>query len=348
MTEDTRDDGAAGTPNLRGPLVSVIVPARNAAVSLDRTITALLGGTYPGDRLEIVVADGGSSDATRLVVDAWSVRDPRVRRVDNPARTTAAGLNAALAVSRGEVIVRMDAHAEPAADYVERCVEALAETGAAAVGGTLAPWGRGEFGEAAALAMASTFGGGPAPFRRGGGPRVADTVYLGAWRRETILDAGGFDAEWAHNQDYELNVRLRAAGGVVWLDPRIASRTIARDTPVALAQQYFGYGNGRAATVIRHPRSLLSRQVVPAAFAAAAFIGLAAAPFSTAARRAVGVCGLVYGAAALAAARPQEGTRSLRRAALVSAAMALMHLSWGLGFWAGMARGALRRARLHL
>jgi GT2 family glycosyltransferase len=216
--------------------------------------------------------------------------------LDNPAGRTPIGLNLGLAAARGAVIVRMDGHTLPAADYVGACVRALEQSGAWAVGGRLVGRGETSFGRAVAAATASPFGAGDARFRLGGtggaqlrlgGAGPVDTVYLGAWRREVFERVGGFDPALARNQDYELCLRIRAAGGTVWLDPSIRSTTCVRGSPGALARQYFGYGIGRAATWRRHPRSLRLRQALPALFVAAQALALVAraAPVCPARRR---------------------------------------------------------------
>jgi len=286
------------------PTVSVIIPARDAARALPATLDALLAGDYPPDRLEVVVAVAPPGDQTLAVLARAAARagarleaamaspapagrsggtpataggGPVVRAVGNPSRGTSAGLNAALAASTGDVIVRLDAHAVPAPDYVRACVAALEHTGAWAVGGPMVGAGGTPFGAAVSAAQATWLGSGGAAYRSRvlRTPRRADTVYLGAWPRAVLERLGGFDEALGRNQDYELCLRIREAGGEVWLDPAIRTATRTRDTPLALARQYLGYGAGRAATWRRHPRSLRARQAVPAAFVAA--LGLAAA-----------------------------------------------------------------------
>jgi hypothetical protein len=314
------------------PFVSVIMPVRNAMPYLAPTLDALLGGNYPADRMEVVVADGGSTDGTRPTLALYAANDARLRWVHSPVGTTPAGLNRALGVARGEIIVRLDAHAVPAPDYVAACVAALRRTGADAVGGPQRPRGRTPFGAAVAAALRSPLGHGGAAYRAGGeGP--ADTVYLGAWPRATFDRVGWFDTALARNQDYELCVRIRDAGGTVWLDPAIRTLTWTRDGALGLARQYFEYGVGRAATVVRHPASLAPRQAVPAVvFLAATLTGVLdgwrslrwlvagyAAANATASWRA-------------AAAEPAAVARR------IPAALAIMHVCWASGFWVGLAR----------
>jgi len=320
------------------PFVSVILPARNEAGHIEATLAAILAGDYPADRFEVLVVDGASRDATRALALAVAARDTRVRVLDNPAGRTPVGLNIGLAEARGEVIVRIDGHALPATDYLRASVRALGRSGAWAVGGRLVGRGDTAFGRAVAAATASPFGAGDARFRLGGeGP--VDTVYLGAWPRAVFARVGGFDEALARNQDYELCLRIRAAGGTVWLDPAIRSTTLVRGAPGALARQYFGYGRGRAATVKRHPGSLRWRQAVPALFVGALGLGSVAAAWSRAARGFVALLGGCYAVASLIAAARVGRGMAARDAAWLPCVFWIVHVAWGLGFWAGAAQG---------
>lgn len=378
------------------PEVSVIVPAKDAGRDLPATLAALLAGDYPADQLEVVIAVAPSADDTRARVAALAAGAgrrsdgrPRVRVVDNPAGGTSAGLNAALVASSGHVIVRLDAHAVPAADYVSASVAALAATGAWAVGGPMASVGATPFGAAVARAHATWLGSGGAAYRRAAqaAPRPVDTVYLGAWPRGVLQRLGGFEETLARNQDYELCLRIREAGGAVWLDPAIRTATRTRDTPLALWRQYLGYGAGRAATWRRHPRSLRFRQAAPAAFVAmlavaatVAAVGRGRGPDDGSEARG-SACGassawprhrrrgrrsatgrservergavavkpggsptallatlagpyaLVVGAVAL-----RRGGGTAGDAARFAAALVIMHVAWGVGFWWGVAK----------
>jgi glycosyltransferase involved in cell wall biosynthesis len=315
--------------------VTVIVPVLNEMRYLPSCLDGLLAGDFPADQMEVLVVDGGSTDGTREYVGRRSATDERLRLLDNPARTAPAALNIGIRAARGGIVVRMDGHAIPAADYVSSCVAALERTGADMVGGMMVGQGETPLGEAVALATSTPLGAGDAGYRLGGeGP--TDTVYLGAWWTSVLDRLGGFDEDLARNQDYELCVRIREAGGTVWLDPSIRSVTLVRPTLVALARQYFGYGRGRAATFRKHPRSLRLRQVLPAAFSAVAFLGLPIAITVRPLRRAVAVAvGLYAGAVAVASVvlARRHGDRHLRRLPL---AFATMHLAWGLGFWRGL------------
>jgi succinoglycan biosynthesis protein ExoA len=307
------------------PTVSIILPVLNEAGQLDRCLGSVGEQTYR-EIVEIIVADGGSSDDTRSVAAAFA----KVRVVDNPRHIRPSGLNAAISAASGEVIVRVDARTALAPDYVERCVEALRHSGAAIVGGQMRYEAHDPSQRGIVAAMTSRLGAGPAAFRREGGvARRVDTVYLGAFRAETIASIGGYD-EWSGgNEDAELAWRAQQFGGV-YLDPSIKSVYLGREGLGPLARQFYRYGTNRARTIRKHPGSLSSRQLaVPALF-----VGLAS-PW----RRPVLAAYLtvVLGRGAL------ELTRDPAAAPTLVASLPTMHAAWGVGFLRGMLGKTRRR-----
>ena len=171
---------------------------------------------------EVIVADGMSDDGTRAILTEYSLREPRIRVIDNPGCISSIGLNAAVVAARGEIVIRMDAHTEYASDYVRQCVAVLAETGADNVGGAARTKATGLMPTAIAAAYRSPFSTGGARFHdeRYEGP--VDTVTYGCWKKSTLLRLGLFDKTLVRNQDDELNLRLIRAGGTVWQSRRIA------------------------------------------------------------------------------------------------------------------------------
>ena len=331
----------------RLPPVSVIVPARDAHATLPATLGSILAQDY-GGAVEVVVADGSGTGATRALLDR---RFPSVRRVANPDRTIPAGLNRALAAARHGVIARCDAHSTLPPDYLARAVRTLLRTGAANVGGRQNPVGTAFFERAVALAMRSPLGAGDARYRIGGAEGPVDTVFPGVFRREALEAAGGWDETLPANEDYALNWRLRERGATVWFDPALAADYRPRGDVRSLARQYFRYGRWKAAMLARHPRSLRARQLAPpllvaglaASGALAAAAGLAPAPPVEALAVSAGAVPVVY-AAVLLGASAAIGLRSRRlEALLVPAVAAIMHLAWGGGFLAGLACAALSR-----
>jgi succinoglycan biosynthesis protein ExoA len=306
--------------------VSVVIPARGAAHLLPDCLALVLPQLRADD--EVVVAAG--DDATAEAAARLAAQDARVRIVDNPDGTTPAALNRAIAAARYPVLVRVDAQARIPRGYRDRVVELLAVTGAVNVGGRQVA--RAERGMAAAIAAAmnAPLGHGGAAYRSGtrGGP--VDTVYLGAFRADALAAVGGYDEAFLTNQDAELNERLRRAGGVVWLDPALEVGYLPRSSLRALARQFRAYGRGRAATAGRHGGSLGPRQLAAPALVVALLAALVLLPW-TAVPLAAGACG--YGALLVGGAAA-SGPDARRRLPLVVAALATMHLAWGVGFLA--------------
>ncbi|MCZ7650510.1 MAG: glycosyltransferase family 2 protein [Thermoanaerobaculia bacterium] len=336
----------------REPLVSVIVPALDEEGTIDACLDAVLAQEWPAERLEVIVVDGGSRDATAERVAARARVEPRLRLLANPGALVSRALNLGIAAAQGEVVVRIDAHALPAPDYVRRAVAALVETGAATVGGTMSPRGEGAVGRAMACAMRHPFGVGPARFRFATAREAVDTVYLGAFRRDLPGRVGPFDERLVRNQDYEMNWRIRAAGGTVLVDPAIRSTYLPRTSLGAIWSQYHEYGYWKRQMLRLHPRSLLPRQLAAplllaglAASLPAALLALAGAgPALLALPLAVLLGG--YLLACLAVSATLAARHGAALFGLLPLVFASMHLAWGSGFLrACLTRPPWRRSR---
>jgi glycosyltransferase involved in cell wall biosynthesis len=261
------------------PFVSVLIPVRNEAACLADSLDSALGQDYQAPRMEVIVADGMSTDATRDILASYAAKDGRVRAIDNPRGIVSTGLNAALGLARGDIIVRMDAHTEFAPDYIRQCIAVLRETGADNVGGPWVARGEGYVGRAIAAAFQSPFAVGGA---RGHDPRhegPVDTVYLGCWPKDVFARVGDFDEELVRNQDDEFNLRLIRAGGRVWQSPRIRSWYRPRGSLSALFRQYMQYGYWKVRVIRKHKLPASVRHLVPALFVAALILLTPAAPF---------------------------------------------------------------------
>jgi succinoglycan biosynthesis protein ExoA len=320
------------------PRVSVIVPARNEADYIGPCVRSVVTQKVPGG-LEVIVADGRSSDDT-----AGLARDAGAVVVDNPLGITPAGLNAALAVARGDVIVRLDAHSVMPSGYVEASVRALEEeAGAVGAGGwrqvdPSGPWGR-----AVAAALASRFGiGNPRLWRRPR-PQVGrldvESVNLGAWRAEDLRAQGGWSERFVRNEDFELHHRLRQAGGRIVFDPAIWSIYHPRESLRAIARQYWDFGRSKAAMIRSYPRSLEPRQLGPIGLLATAMAAATPSRLSRPSRAALGV---YFGALMCVSARGEGGWRTLP-------VLATIHILWGAGclaeFATRLAAEGFRRVR---
>ncbi|MTA94792.1 MAG: glycosyltransferase, partial [Actinobacteria bacterium] len=256
---------ATPTPELFAsptPAISVILPVLNEEKHLEHAVQSILSQDYLGP-IEVILAIGPSHDRTREIAEAISKRESRVVLVDNPTGRTAAGLNLALKKSQNPVIVRVDGHAQIPNSYLSLVVEILKKTGAVNVGGVMAAIGVTPFEKAVAGAMRSPLGVGASRFHTGGEAGVVDTVYLGAFRREALLEIGGFDERFTRAQDWELNFRLRENGGVVYFDPRLHVTYRPRSSIKALAKQYFEYGRWRRVVSRRHIGTINYRYLAP-------------------------------------------------------------------------------------
>lgn len=313
----------------KSPPVSVIIPVRNEVSNLAAAINSALRQDYQGS-LEVVVADGMSSDGTRELLEQISADNPAVRWVDNPTGKTPNGLNIAIEMSRGEIIVRCDGHAELPDDYVTTAVAALQRTGAVNVGGIQDAVGVKPMQRAIAYAMSSRIGVGDAKFHYGGEGGETDTVYLGVFRRNALLAAGMFDENLARNQDYELNIRLRANGGRVWFEPRLRVLYRPRTSLPRLWKQYFEYGTWKRRVVRMHPESTRLRQLVPPLFVVG-LIGSGLLAFTPLRPLALVVPVAYLGLLATTTVVQIIKTRD-PAALLFPPAVATMHISWGLGF----------------
>ena len=313
-----------------GPTVSVVLPTLNERTTIADCLASLLAQDHD-DIVEVLVVDGGSTDGTRDVVEAAG---PPVRLVDNPRVTAAAAMNVALAEAKGEIVCRVDAHSLYERDYVRRCVEVLLETGADNVGGPMRPVGTTSFGRAVAAVTSSAFGVGPGRFHYSQQREEVDTVYLGCWRRETLERLGGWDEDrlqWAA-EDQELNLRIRQGGGRIVLDPTIRSWYFPRETVRGLGRQYRNYGVAKASTLAKHGTLPSWRPLAPAALVA----GSVALALAGRGWQRVALPVVHAAAASVIAARLGSDPGVAPHRAL--GAIETCHWSYGVGFWAGLAR----------
>ena len=326
----------AGGPR---PFVSVVMPVRNEAAYIERALAAVFAQDYPQDRLEVLVADGSSTDGTRERVAAAAKSRPNLRLLDSPGRTAPCGLNVGVRAARGEIVVRVDGHCEIERDYVSRCVAHLEAGDGDAVGGSVETVGENRLADTIAAAMSSPFGVGGSAFRTvRGRTLLVDTVPFPAYTRAILDRVGPFDEELVRNQDDEYNARLRKLGGRVLLAADVRSRYYSRGSWRGLWRQYFQYGYWKVRVLQKHPRQMKLRHFVPAAFVGAVVLCAALAFFwRPAAFVGLGLlgCYLLAVAAASAQAWRQHGARVFPGVPL---AFVILHVAYGAGFWAGLVK----------
>jgi succinoglycan biosynthesis protein ExoA len=317
------------------PFVSVVLPVRNEARFIRRCLDSVFAQDYPRDRIEVIVADGMSSDRTRELAAAFRGRRTAMRVIDNPGRIVPTGLNGAIGCARGDVIVRVDGHCEIAPDYVRRCVEHL-QSGVDAVGGPIETIGETTVARAIALGMSSRFGVGNSAFRTSiGRTMVVDTVAFPAYPRHVLERVGPFDEELVRNQDDEYNYRLRKLGGRVLLAADVRSRYYSRSSLTSLWRQYFQYGYWKVRVLQKHPRQMSARQFAPAFFVLVLTMALVTAAVAPQISWAPLAIVAAYAAAALTAAAT-VAARDPRTIPVLPLVFATLHVSYGLGFFRGL------------
>lgn len=306
------------------------MPILNEEGHLEEAVGSVLAQDYPGG-MEVVVAVGPSRDRTWEVAERLAEQDPRVIVVDNPSGRTPDGLNAAIAATHHDIVVRMDGHGAMSEGYVRRAVELLEETGAANVGGLMLAEGSGDMQQAVATAMRSPLGIGGARFHVGGQAGPAETVFLGVFRREWLQRVGGYDPAYTRAQDWELNHRIRKAGGVVWFSPELRVTYRPRATFSDLARQFYTSGQWRRQVVRQHPESLNARYLAPPV----AVLLIAGGAVGGLAWRPLWALPLGYAAAVTAGGAWISRGKGPGVLARMPAVLATMHMTWGAGFLRG-------------
>lgn len=331
----TADQSPSTTPG-----VSVVMPVRNEERHLDRSVRRVLDQEYPGE-LEVIMAIGPSADRTLEIATVLAAADPRLRVVMNPAGRTPHALNLAIAAARFDIIVRVDGHGELADGYIARAVELLQTTGAANVGGVMDAQGQTPFEQAVASAYSTKLGLGGSTFHlESSPPGPADTVFLGAFRKDAITAVGGFDETMHRAQDWELNYRLRLAGQVIWFSPDLRVTYRPRSSLQALVCQMYETGKWRREVVRRHPETAGLRYLAPpvAVVGIAVGTGLGLLGLLTGRRwptmglaAPIGYTGLVAAGALVAPSSLSPAAR-----AWLPVVLAATHMSWGAGFLVGL------------
>ena len=330
------------------PGVSYVMPVLNEARYIETAINTVLSQDYAGQK-ELILALGPSTDRTDAIVERLAAADRRITTVHNPATDIPVGLNLAIRASAFPIIVRVDAHSELEAGYTSRAIETLARTEAANVGGIMHARGKTPFQSAAARGYNSRFGLGGARYHGSGEEGPAESAYLGVFRREVLEEVGYFDESIRRGEDWELNLRIRAAGHTVWFDPALTVTYWPRENWTKLARQFAATGTWRGELVRRYGGKNPWRFFVPPLLVVNVLVSVVLVVLQ--------VSGVVSGwPSALAsvvylgpaaylllivwlAFVADRGAKMLDRWFFV-VVLPTMHLSWGVGFIVGVLRGA--------
>ena len=338
--------------------VSVIVACRNEIKYIHNFLACFNRQILGSTKIEVCVADGMSDDGTRQILDQHQQTALAFHVIDNPAKIVSTGLNAAIRVARGEIIIRMDVHTEYAPDYISRCLQVLNQTHADNVGGPAQTRADGYIGRSIALAFHTRFTCGGASFHNPNYEGYVDTVPYGCWRKSTLERLGLFDESLSRNQDDELNLRLISSGGKIWQSPKIASWYRPRANLTALFRQYFQYGFWKMSVIRKHGKPASWRHLIPAACIVTGFgllMGVAGTTLSGSAwckAAFVDACaGLaaLYLALSLGSAVFTARSHGWHFLPILPVVFATYHLSYGLGFVLGLAyRPPIGNPRSHV
>lgn len=319
------------------PFVSLLMPIRNEATYIEGCLRSVLTQSYPSEHLEVIIADGMSTDGTREIIQRIISQRTNVHIINNKQEIVPTGLNSALRKAKGEIIIRIDGHCEIAPDFVKRCVEQLQQRKADGVGGPIETIGETFWANTIATAMSSPFGVGGSAFRTVKDKEMfVDTVAFPAYTRSTIEHAGLFDEELVRNQDDEYNYRLRELGHKLLLSPDIHSRYYSRSSLHTLWHQYFQYGYWKVRVMQKHPRQMSIRQFVPALFVFSVMLSYTLGLFFSFGRWMLGgvlVSYLLANILATLITAKREGWSLLFT---LPVAFVTLHISYGLGFLAGL------------
>jgi succinoglycan biosynthesis protein ExoA len=317
------------------PPVSIIMPILNEADYIERSLSAMLNQDYPG-QIEVLCIDGMSDDGTRDIVLQMANDDARIRLIDNPKRIIPAAVNLGFREASFDLVARMDG-------YLSRCIVALEKSAANCVGGQWIYVGDTFITRAIGAAMDSQFGVGTAMWRGGSQPGEVDTVPYGMWRRSKVLELGGFNENVQINEDYEFAYRFRSAGNIIYYSPDISTEYHPRQSLSALWRQYHKYGLWKARVLKLHPDSFRLRHGIAPLFVAGLVIGAILSPLWWGFRWIYGRAVLLYLLLSLIFAAQQAARHGWQYFPLIPLIFAILHLSWGIGFFVGVWRWWLWR-----
>lgn len=326
------------------PSVSLVLPVRNEEKYIRACLESLVQQDYPRV-IEIVMVDGMSDDATRGIIAEWRVLDSKISLLDNPARIQTFALNKGIEAARGDVIVRIDAHAVYEVDYVSQCVRYLLQTGAGNVGGPMIPrTGASSLAQAIVLAHRSRFGIGVAKFHHSSYEGNVDTVWLGAFWKRVFEEVGPFTEELARSEDIDWNARLRQLGYKVLLTPKIRAQYFPRHTLRGLREQSFANGVGISQSLFVNWRAIRLRHLVPVLFLLAILGCVVAAFFTPFALAALaGILGS-YLALCLLSSAQIAWKNGLKYLPIMPLVFWTIHFSYGLGsLWGLLKFGVIKR-----
>ena len=318
--------------------VSVVVPIYNEELYIKNCLLSLINQDYPKNCYEIIVVDGNSTDNSGEIVTSLMKKYSSIKIYNNPKRITPISFNIGIEKSRGEIIIFVGAHAICENDYINQCVSLLNNSDASNVGGIQNAVGSDYVSNAISYAMTSPFGVGNAYYHFSKKETYVDSVWGGAFRKETLIKLGCFNETYIKNQDYELNYRLRKMGGKIFLSPKIKYKYFVRNSIKKLASQYFKYGFWKVKTINEHLDSMVLRQMIPPVFAISLIISIILLLLNLS----IGFfIPMLYFLINLLFSVQISFTKGLKYILILPIIFFTIHVSWGIGFIFGLKKFGL-------
>ncbi len=316
--------------------VSVIIPVLNEEKYIEKCIESVIKQDYRKDDMELILIDGCSNDETVTIINDYIKRYNFIKLYKNKKRTVQCALNIGIKNAKGTYIVRMDAHSEYADNYVSKCIEYLEKTGADNVGGPMIAKGKTRKQKIIAAAYHSSFALGGGKFHKENYEGYADTVYLGAFKRQTLLDIGMYDEMLPRSEDDDLNFRITENGGKIYITPEIKSIYYPRSNYIDVFKQYFEYGLWKVAVIKKHKKPARITHLIPVSFVIFIFTFLILSLFSRIALSIFASVMMIYFGLDIFFSLKNNHLDLLSDKFCLVWVHVILHISYGIGFLCGI------------
>ena len=342
-TSDVRVNNQDNIATKGETIVSVVIPIRNEETYIAKCLDSVMLQDYPKEHLEINLVDGMSEDRTEEIAREYAEKYPYIHLYQNPNKTVPYAMNIGIRNAVGSYVIRLDAHAEYATDYVSKCVEYLEKTGAFNVGGPAIAIGTTNIQKAVAAAYHSKFAMGGGKYHDVNFEGYADTVWPGAFKKSTLISIGMYNTQFTRNEDDELNFRILQNHGKVYITPEIKCRYYPRKCIPDLFRQYFEFGFWKPAVIREHKKPARMSHLAPVTFVLFILVFGAAAFFSNIAAYTLLSVLLLYATLDTYFSFSSKYAENIEIKLLLCFVHVVLHISYGFGFFAGIFR--LKRNR---
>lgn len=316
--------------------VSVIIPILNEERYIKGCLDSLIEQDYPKEFLEVILVDGLSDDKTPGIIKGYIKKYPFIKLCVNSHKTVQYAMNIGISKATGKYIVRMDAHAWYANDYISMCVKYLQKTKAQNVGGTTVVRGKNKTQTVIAAAYHSPFALGGSKHYDESFEGYADTVAWGSFEREYLIKLGMYDERLPRSEDDDLNFRIEKAGGKIFITPKIKSIYYPKETLAKLFKQYFDYGTWKVAVIKKHHKPSRIAHLIPMFFVMFIVLFGILSFFSDLISKIFFVVMLIYFLLDIYFSFKNKYAKTFSDRILLIITHFIIHFSYGLGFWKGI------------